>query len=96
MTPPTALNQSATRTFPQRKHHRRRPIYRVILRHDRKPQRERRQFSQLNRPLRVLVTFFVTGCLLWAALVGTLFLLFASLFAKVAGTLLPAVLARLP
>jgi len=50
----------------------------------------------LSKKLRIAVMIFVSGCLAWAVIIGTGFLIFSVLFAKAASTILPVILARFP
>jgi len=84
---PRAANQSRLRT---------RPVYQVTLQRNREPKRNKRQFSELSKSLRIAGTIFAGGCLAWAGMVGTGFLIFIVLFAKAISTILPVILARFP
>lgn len=95
--PPTyAPAKGATRAANKSKSRVRRPVYQVTLQRTREPKRTKRQFSELSKKLRIAVTIFISGCLAWAVIVGTGFLIFTFLFAKAASTILPVILARFP
>ncbi len=76
--------------------HARRPVYQVTFLHQREPRRNKRQFSELNKKLRVAGLCFVSGCLVWPAIIGASLLIFVILFAKAAATVLPVLLAHFP
>jgi hypothetical protein len=52
----------------------RRPVYQVTIQRTREPKRNKRRFSELSKKLRIAMTLFVSGCLAWAVVVGTGFL----------------------
>lgn len=96
MPPTSAPAKGATRAAKQTKSYVRRPVYQVTLQRTREPKRTKRQFSELSQKLRIAVMIFISGCLAWAVIVGTGFLIFIVLFAKAASTILPVILARFP
>ena len=96
MPPTSAPAKGATRAAKQTRSYARRPVYQVSFQRTREPRRNKSQFSELSKKLRIAVMFFISGCLAWAAIVGTAFLIFIVLFAKAASTILPVILARFP
>lgn len=96
MPPKSAPAKGATRAANKSKSRKRRPVYQVTLQRNREPKRTKRQFSELSKKLRIAMMLVVSGCLAWAVIVGTAFLIFTVLFAKAASTILPVILARFP
>jgi hypothetical protein len=96
MPPTSAPATGATHAAKQTRSYARRPVYQVSFQRTREPRRNKRQFSELSKKLRIAVMLFISGCLGWAVIVGTAFLIFIVLFAKAASTILPLVLARFP
>jgi len=97
MMPPTSVPvKGATRAAKQTRSYVRRPVYQLSFQRSRESKRTKRQFSELSKKLRIAVMLFISGCLAWAVIVGTGFLIFIILFAKAASTILPVILARFP
>jgi len=97
MVPPTSIPvKGATRAAKQTRSSVRRPVYQVSFQRSREPSRNKRQFSELSKKLRIAVMLIISGCLAWAVIIGTGFLIFIILFAKAASTILPLLLARFP
>jgi hypothetical protein len=92
MPPTSAPAKGATRAAKQTRSYARRPVYQVSFQRTREPRRNKRQFSELSKKLRIAVMLFIS----WAVIVGTAFLIFIVLFAKAASTILPVILARFP
>ena len=97
MMPPTSTSpQDATHTVTQPGSRTHRPIYQVTFQRTRQPRRNNRRFSELSKNLRLTDLLLVSGCLAWVAMIGTGFLVFVTLFAKTAGTILAFALAHSP
>jgi len=95
--PPTSTPaQDTTHTVTQPGSRTHRPVYQVAFQRTRQPRRDNRRFSKLSKNLRIADLLLISGCLAWVAMISTGFLIFVTLFAKAAGTILAFALAHPP